>query len=281
MLAGLADFVGGLLTIVRRRATRRSVLHATALAAGFIVAAAVLDRIPEAITERNPHGPYYILVGFLAIYLVENLFSTHAHGHSEEDVHDHDHCHDPGHAHDHADSDACEHAHEGEHAHALVSQFQPEECHISPSAATAALVGLLLHTFFDGIAIGAGFLTSRHTGLVMFLAVIFHKLPEGFSASALMLSSGRTSRSAVLSAGLLGVATVLGAVAATVMGSVDAAWAQIFLTLATGSFLYIGCSDMIPATNKGDDRRAVFLVLVGIATFIVSTWALRQVGLGH
>lgn len=280
MLAGFADFAGGLLTVYRRRATRRSVLYATALAAGFIVAAAVIDRVPEAVSDTNPHGPYYILVGFLAIYLVENLFSIHAHGHDEE-VHDHDHCHDPGHAHDHADSDACEHAHEGEHAHALVSQFQPDECHISPAAATAALVGLLLHTVFDGIAIGAGFVTSQHVGIVMFLAVIFHKLPEGFSASALMLASGRTSRSAVLSAGLLGVATVVGTVIAIAVGSLDENWAQTFLTLATGSFLYIGCSDMIPATNKGQDRWAVLLVIVGVLTFIISTQVLRWAGLGH
>lgn len=281
MLAGFADFAGGMLTVFRRKATRRSVLYATALAAGFIVAAAVLDRVPEAISEKNPHGPYHILIGFLAIYLVENLFSTHAHGHEEDDVHDHDHCDDPGHMHDHADSEACEHAHEGEHAHALVSQFQPEECHISPAAAMAALVGLLLHTVFDGIAIGAGFLTSHHVGVVMFLAVIFHKLPEGFSASALMLASGRTSRSALMSAGMLGVATVVGTVLALAVGSLDAAWAQTFLTLATGSFLYIGCSDMIPATNKGQDRRAVVLVVVGVLTFIISTQVLRLVGLGH
>lgn len=259
LIAGLADLVGGLLTVVRGRATRRSVLYATAIAAGFIVAAAILDRVPEAITPSNPRGPWFILLGFLAIYLVENLFSTHAHVDAP-----------------HGDD---EHGHEDEHGHALVSQFQPEECSISPAAATAAYLGLLLHTLFDGIAIAAGFMTSRHTGFVMFLAVIFHKLPEGFSVAALMLSAGRTARAAVVSAGMLGIATLAGALLAGAVGSVDAGWAQTFLTLATGSFIYIGCSDMIPATNKGRDRWAVFLVVLGVGLFAVSSSVLRSVGI--
>lgn len=260
-IAGLADLLGGLLTVARVRPTRHSILYATAIAAGFIVAAAVLDRMPEAMTVANPHGPYYILIGFLAIYLVENLFSTHAHVHGDEE-----HAHDP-------------HENEADHGHALVSQFQPEECLISPAAAGAALLGLLLHTLFDGVAIAAGFLSSRHTGIVMFLAVIFHKLPEGFSMSALMLSAGRTSKSAVTSAGLLGISTLLGAVLASVVGSAEAGWAQVFLTLATGSFLYIGCSDMIPATNKGQDRIAVLLVVLGVILFVASNQLLRMVGI--
>lgn len=270
------------MTVARGKATRRSVHRATALAAGFILAAAFLDRIPETVGEKAPNAPYWLLVGFLAIYLVENLFSTHAHGGREEEAHlDHQHCIDPAHVHDHSDGDACEHAHLGEHAHALVSQFQPEECSISPSAATAALVGLLLHTFFDGIAIGAGFLTSRHTGIVMFLAVIFHKMPEGFSVSALMLAAGRSTQTAVLAAALLGVATLGGAVTSAAVGTLEPAWAQTFLTLATGSFVYIGCSDMIPATNKGHDRWGVILVLLGVMLFVASSAVLESLGMGH
>ncbi len=259
--AGFADLIGGLLTVNRIKATRRAVLYATALAAGFILAAAIIDRVPESMTSANPHGPYFILAGFLAIYLVENLFSTHAHAHGM-----HDTVHDP-------------HEHEEGHGHALVSQYQPEECLISPPAATAALIGLLLHTLFDGVAIAAGFLASRHTGLIMFLAVIFHKVPEGFSMSALMLSAGRSRRAAVQSAGLLGLSTVLGAALASVIGSLDVGMAQVFLTLATGSFLYIGCSDMIPATNKGNDRGALLLVVIGVVLFIASSTALKMVGI--
>lgn len=266
LVAGLADVVGGFLTLSGRRGPLISLHHTTGLAAGFIVAAALLDRVPEAVTVTNPRGAWLILVGFLAIYLVENLFSTHAHLHEDED-----HVVDPR---------AGEHG----HGHALVSEFQPEECLISPAASNAALVGLLLHTLFDGVAIAAGFMASPHTGAIMFLAVIFHKMPEGFSVAALMLAAGRGSRFALLASGMLGVSTFLGAVLVTALVHTQAAvaqqtWAQAMLSLATGTFLYIGCSDMIPATNQGGDRRAVAMVVLGVLLFVGASVALQMLGL--
>jgi ZIP family zinc transporter/zinc and cadmium transporter len=251
VVAGAADMLGGILTVAGLRTARISILYATGLAAGFIVAAAILDRVPEAMTQ-NPYGAVYILIGFMAIYLVENLFSTHAHDFPDTTPH--------------------------QHAHALVSEFQPEECHISAHASTTAMVGLLLHTLFDGVAIAAGFLTSEHTGYVMFLAVIFHKFPEGFSASALMLSAGRGRRVALWAAGLLGGSTILGAVLTLLLSFHDASWSRVCLTLATGTFLYIGCSDMIPATNKGHDRKVLGMVVLGALLFALSSAGLRYAG---
>lgn len=258
-LAGLADLAGGLVTVRRRAMSRTTILLLTGLAAGFIVAAALLDRVPEAMSEHNPWGPWWLLVGFLAIYLVEYFFTGHAHDAPHEDS--------------------------GSHQHALVSH-QPEECLISPAASTAALLGLLLHTLFDGVAIAAGFMASPHTGAVMFLAVMFHKFPEGFSVAALMLGAGRSPTFAVAASGMLGVSTVIGAVLALAVTHVQdthmqQSWAQALLSLATGTFLYIGCSDMIPATNRGENRAAVGMVLLGVALFVLSSWALLTAGLSH
>jgi len=257
ILASLADLVGGYLALSRMKTTRNSVLYATGLAAGFIVAAALLDRVPEAVREGD-HA-VWLLLGFLAIYLVENLFSTHAHDHGPE-------VEDPR-------------AHEAGHGHSLVSEFQPEECHIASSAANAALVGLLLHTLFDGIAIAAGFTNSMHTGMVMFLAVIFHKFPEGFSVAALMLAAGRSRKFALMSSGLLGLATLVGGLLALCMSISDPRWSHVLLALATGTFLYIGCSDMIPATNHRHDRNVQGLVVLGMVLFAASSYLLSMVGL--
>ena len=50
------------------------------------------------------------------------------------------------------------------------------------------------------------------TLVLLFIAVLLHKLPEGFTIASVMLASGR-SRAAALGAGLaLGVLTLLGAV---------------------------------------------------------------------
>src|SRR4029079_8744520 len=53
-----------------------------------------------------------------------------------------------------------------------------EETHrVSAATGITALVGLSLHTFFDGVAIASGFLASTRLGLLLFLAVLVHKLP--------------------------------------------------------------------------------------------------------
>ena len=64
-----------------------------------------------------------------------------------------------------------------------------EETHrLSRSAGISALLGLMLHTFFDGVAIASGFLVSGELGVLLFLAVLLHKLPEGVTIASVMVA---------------------------------------------------------------------------------------------
>src|SRR5216117_1384431 len=61
-----------------------------------------------------------------------------------------------------------------------------EETHpVARVAGTSALVGLLLHTFFDGVAISSAFLVRPELGMLMFIAIFLHKLPEGVTIASL------------------------------------------------------------------------------------------------
>src|SRR5207249_8906405 len=93
--------------------------------------------------------------------------------------------------------------------HTITPHFHfGEETHpVSSIAGTSALVGLLLHTFFDGVAIASAFLVRAELGIMVFVAIFLHKLPEGVTISSLMLAGGRTGGRAVGAATLLGVAT--------------------------------------------------------------------------
>ncbi len=70
--------------------------------------------------------------------------------------------------------------------------------------------GLTLHTFFDGVAIASGFLVSGQLGMLLFLAVLLHKLPEGVTIASVMVAGGRPRGSAIGGAAVLGLATILG-----------------------------------------------------------------------
>ena len=88
--------------------------------------------------------------------------------------------------------------------------FGVETHRLTRSAGVSALLGLTLHTFFDGVAIASGFLVSGRLGILLFLAVLLHKLPEGVTIASVTLAGGGSRRGAIFAAGVLGVATMLG-----------------------------------------------------------------------
>ena len=126
--------------------------------------------------------------------------------------------------------------------------------------------GLIIHTFFDGVAIASGFLVSVELGWVIFLAIILHKLPEGFAISSLMLATGRSKRSSLWAAVALGIATVAGVL---LMGALRGE-VRYALPLSGGVTLYVAASDLIPEVNREPGARIAGLVFLGLAlVFIV------------
>ncbi len=118
-----------------------------------------------------PHAFLFVLLGYFGVHLFEHTVAPHFHF--------------------------------GEEVH--------QEALLRPSAGWLAVLGLGVHTVFDGVAIAAGFMVSPSLGAILFIAVMLHKLPEGFTIASIMLASGH-SRGAALAAGTgLGVLTLAGA----------------------------------------------------------------------
>jgi len=120
--------------------------------------------------------------------------------------------------------------------------FGPETHQVEGSVGVSALIGLMLHTFVDGVAIATSFAVSTHIGLLVFAAVVLHKLPEGFAISSLFLAAGGTRRAALFAATALGVATIVGALST----SYSSVIATHGLALSAGVTLYVGASNLIP-----------------------------------
>jgi ZIP family zinc transporter/zinc and cadmium transporter len=118
-----------------------------------------------------------------------------------------------------------------------------EETHrLTPAAGNSALLGLTLHTFFDGVAIASGFLVSGRLGILLFLAVLLHKLPEGVTIASVMVAGGRSAGRAVGAAAVLGGATVLG----VLLTSQIAPLSRHGLALSAGVTLYVAASNLVP-----------------------------------
>lgn len=128
--------------------------------------------------------------------------------------------------------------------HALVRHFHfGEETHtVAPEVGVSALVGLMLHTFVDGVAIAASYAVNDRMGFLVLLAIVLHKLPEGLAIGSLFIATGRSVKAAIGAAAALGVATVLGAALVSPVPFI----AQHGLALSAGVTLYVGGSNLIP-----------------------------------
>ena len=126
------------------------------------------------------------------------------------------------------------HFHFGEETH--------REAMVSRGIGMYALIGLLPHSFFDGVAISSGFLASGSMGVLIFLAILLHKVPTGVSLASVVLASGNDRRTAFMAVLAIAVATVLGAVVTPVIPPL----ADYGLALAAGVTLYVAASNLVP-----------------------------------
>lgn len=231
LLADLANVVGGLRLTSRKQPSPWALRQLLALGAGFMLAAVFLEVLPESLKlweGRTDQALLLFLCGYLLVQFFEHTIAPHFH--FGEETH---------------------------HAEMLRGR-----------AAFTAIGALAIHTFFDGISIASGFVIDVKLGVVIFLAILLHKLPEGFTVASIMLASGRSRRAARNATLFVGGATLLGAVA--IAGRPDLAFYA--LPLSAGVTLYVAASDLIPEVNE---RRDGFLtsavVFAGVALYYATT----------
>jgi ZIP family zinc transporter/zinc and cadmium transporter len=127
-------------------------------------------------------------------------------------------------------------------------------------------VGLLLHTFVDGVAVASGLDVGGAVGALVFVAVILHKVPEGLAISSLFLAAGQGRRRALLAAGALGAATVAGVVLTDYIGALR----DHGLALAAGVTLYVGMSNLVPEFRARGGWRLPLAFVAGSAVYFVA-----------
>jgi ZIP family zinc transporter/zinc and cadmium transporter len=134
-----------------------------------------------------------------------------------------------------------------------------------------ALLGLLLHTFFDGVAIASGFSVGRWLGLLVFIAILLHKVPEGVTVASIMLASGNSAARAMGAVALLGLSTVLGVILTSQLRIL----ASTGLALSAGVTLYVGASNLVPEVQKKRSLASAMAVFLGAGLFYVTYLLVR------
>jgi ZIP family zinc transporter/zinc and cadmium transporter len=220
LTAAAANIFGGAI-IVQRRWERAYLKYFVALGAGFMLATALVEMVPESVALRGHSAGFLILLGYLLIHFFEHTVTPHFHfgeeTHKDEFVHSH--------------------------------------------KSYSILIGLIIHTFFDGIAIASGFIVSNWLGWIIFTAIFLHKIPEGFTISSVMLASGRSRGIAWGASIILGVTTLAGVMTMALFRHE----VGFGLPLSAGVTIYVAASDLIPEVNKEPGVKMALVVFVGVA----------------
>lgn len=111
-------------------------------------------------------------------------------------------------------------------------------------------IGLAIHNFPEGLAIGSGFEASIKLGYALALAILLHDIPEGISMSVPMKNGGMSKSKAVVLTLLSGITTGIGAFFGVILGGISKDVIAICLAFAAGAMLYIVSGELIPESNK-------------------------------
>ena len=219
-LTAAAANVFGGTIIVQKNWERRYLKYFVALGAGFMLATAIVEIFPASLELSGKNAAFLVLVGYLIIHFFEHTVTPHFH--FGEETHE----------------DQFVHTHKG----------------------FSVLLGLVIHTFFDGIAITSGFLISNWLGWIIFLAIFLHKIPEGFTISSVMLASGQSRGIAWGASVLLGAATFAGVLVMAVLRR----QVSFGLPLSAGVTIYVAASDLMPEVNREPGAGMALVVFLGV-----------------
>lgn len=227
LFAAAAELLGGALVILRKEWPRAIQEYLLALGAGFILALVFIELVPESIRAIGPEAPLVMLLGYAVLHFFEHTVVGHLHF--------------------------------GEETH--------HEIMLSRVASLSTFIGLFIHAFFDGFAISVGMQFNYYLGVLIFVAVLLHKVPEGLTIASVMIVARRQRGTAFLASAAIAVATMLGVLSAFVLAGIDDRLVGFAFAFSAGIATYVGASDLIPEINHSGNRVIPLMVFGGMLLF--------------
>jgi ZIP family zinc transporter/zinc and cadmium transporter len=240
LIAGAAEILGGAFVAWKRDLSKKIQENLIALGAGFLLALVMIDLLPESIENIGSTAPIWMLFGFSVIHFVEHTVVKHLHFGEET------------------------------HSHVMVSKV----------ASYSAFWGLFIHAFFDGLAISAGMYYDLPLGILIFIAILLHKFPEGLTIASIMLASNQSRQTAVKATAGIAGGTMIGIFMIFFLQNLDPKITGYAFAFSAGAALYVSASDLIPEINRSDNRILSLVVFVGMMMYYGSGMFLKGI-VGH
>ena len=276
----LSALAASLFLLVPERKRHHWVPHLVSVAIGALLAAALLDLLPEAIESagvaRAGQVGLTLLIGLLIFFVLEKLVLwRHCH---------HDHCEvhpveAPLQVHTIRPIESLTSApvtprlmpQAHAHGHALLAPQGHQH-----AAGWMILFGDGLHNLLDGVLIAAAFMTDIHLGLVTAAAVIVHEIPQEVGDLAILLHGGMSRGQALWLNLAASLTSVIGGVVAYFALAQLQPLLPYVITLAAASFIYIAVADLIPGLHTKVDAESGIQQFLLISLGVLLIWGMEQ-----
>ncbi|SCZ09249.1 ZIP family metal transporter [Alkaliphilus peptidifermentans] len=131
-------------------------------------------------------------------------------------------------------------------------------------------IGIALHNFPEGLAIGSGFVAHERLGIGLAIVIALHNMPEGLAMVTPMRAGGYSRIKSFSLTLLAGAPMGIGALAGAFIGE-HAYWLiGTCLAFAGGTMLFITLGELIPKGKELDNSRiSTFFAIIGFMVGIL------------
>ncbi len=204
--------------------------------AGVLLGLVALDLLPEVFSLASPQvlGLPLVMLAFVAGFLVLHVIERSVALHEQDGEY-------------------------GEHHH--------------PQVGLLSALGLVGHSFLDGVGIGIAFQANTALGVAVSIAVIGHDFADGLNTVTLMLSHGNSVVRARVLLVLDALAPLAGA-ASTLLFRPPEQVVSAYLGWFAGFLVYIATSSILPEAHSRHPSRLTLACTIGGVVFIGAVVAL-------
>lgn len=238
-LAGLATSLGAVIVIVYGRPKPRVLSGMLGFASGIMLAIAAMELVPAALEMGTV---LVTAVGFIMgalLMAVLDIVLPHVH------------------------LGACK----------VEEDFAPSNG-VMPDAELMKLgwfiaIGIGLHNIPEGLAIGAGYLSSPALGLAIVVGLAFHNIPEGMATACPLLLGGMGPWRIFWLTLLVGMMTPLGTLIGAFLFTAGEVFVAMAMAFAAGAMIYIVSDELIPQSHKYHSHTANAGLLLGFLIVLI------------
>jgi zinc and cadmium transporter len=272
----LASLIGGYIPL-HGKVTHSKLQFFLTGSAGVMLGASFFHVMPDAVESLSKtYFGWWMCLGVVGLFCIERFIAPHSHEiNGKHDHHEH-------HSNEHNHGPHAEHAEKKELAPSAGGGHEPRPA--APAVAGwAAVLGLTLHTFMNGLGLAGEVqkdLSNGHAGLIslfglampglaIFIAIVVHKPFDALAISTVLSRKGVSRRKIYLVQVGFGLTVALGVVGFFLIGNAleEEGKKQLIgaaLAFSAGTFLFVALSDLLPEVQfHRHDRVPLFLCLLG------------------